>query len=419
MKFLLVLSLFTMAGCAARKTAMTPVPPDTKDTLISSLLHRHPQYFDTLLSQGDRWKIRVIYTQIDRKENNEPVFTDHIFQTGPETYFYPASTVKMPVAVLALQRLHELGIPGLDRNATMITGASRPAQTRVCNDPSSADGRPTIAHYIRKIFLVSDNDAFNRLYEFLGQEYINGTLQKMGYDSVQIIHHLNISLPEEENRWSNPVSFYDTSGALLYAKPASRSFMTYQPRHTLLGEGYMSAGSLVNRPFDFSMKNRFRLADLHQVLRSIIFPQAVPPRQRFHLGPDDYDFLYRYMSMKPRESDFPEYDSSYTDAYSKLLLYGGRGELDPDIRIFNKEGDAYGFLTDVAYIVDFDKGIEFMLSATIYCNSDGIFNDDHYDYDQVGYPFMKHLGEVVYQYELARKKQHLPDLSGFKIKYGK
>ena len=28
---------------------------------------------------------------------------------------------------------------------------------------------PSLGHYIRKVFLVSDNDAHNRLYEFVGQ----------------------------------------------------------------------------------------------------------------------------------------------------------------------------------------------------------------------------------------------------------
>jgi len=46
-----------------------------------------------------------------------------------------------------------------------------------------------------------------------------------------------------------------------------------------------------------------------------------------------------------------------------------------------------------------------MLSATIYCNEDEIFNDNKYEYDELGFPFMKHLGEVIYNYELGRKKQ--------------
>ena len=101
-------------------------------------------------------------------------------------------------------------------------------------------------------------------------------------------------------------------------------------------------------------------------------------------------------------------------------MYGtDKGSKPKHIRIFNKEGDAYGFLTDVAYIVDFEKNIEFMLSASIYCNRDGILNDNKYDYDTLGYPFMKHLGEIIYNYELNRERKHAPDLSVFRMQYDK
>jgi hypothetical protein len=124
------------------------------------------------------------------------------------------------------------------------------------------------------------------------------------------------------------------------------------------------------------------------------------------------------MSMMPRESKYSQYDSSYSDAYVKFLLFGAKGSIgDSPIRIFNKVGEAYGFLTDAAYIIDFKSGIEFMLSASIYCNSDEVFNDDRYDYDTIGFPFMKNLGLVIYQYELKRKRKNIPDLSAFKFNY--
>ena len=58
-----------------------------------------------------------------------------------------------------------------------------------------------------------------------------------------------------------------------------------------------------------------------------------------------------------------------------------------------------------------------MLSAVIHCNGDGIFNDDKYDYDDVGFPFMKHLGQVIYDHELKRKKKVDPDLGKFQFNY--
>jgi hypothetical protein len=60
-----------------------------------------------------------------------------------------------------------------------------------------------------------------------------------------------------------------------------------------------------------------------------------------------------------------------------------------------------------------------MLTATIYVNSDGIINDDKYDYDRIGYPFLYQLGQSIYHYELKRTKKFKPDLSRFKLHYEK
>ena len=84
--------------------------------------------------------------------------------------------------------------------------------------------------------------------------------------------------------------------------------------------------------------------------------------------------------MMPRESKSPVYDTAdYWDTYVRFLYYGSeKGKADPAIRIFNKAGDAYGFLIDGAYIVDLENNVEFLLSAVIHCNSDEVYNDDKY-----------------------------------------
>ena len=386
--------------------------------LLVDLLKQYPDQFQSVLSNPGN-KVQIIYSQIDRRKNGKPEFTDHYFNINDSSYFYPASTVKLPIAILALQKLNELKITGLDKNTTMISEADYSGQTEVYNDPSSPDGRPTIEHYIKKILLVSDNDAFNRLYEFLGQEYINNTLHKMGYKEVQIVHRLDISLSEDENRHTNPVRFFDTSGKLIYEKPLEASKLDYAERNTKMGSGYYRGDQLINEPFDFSKKNRMSLTTLHSIVRSVMFPEVVPKNQRFDLTKDDHEFLRKYMSMTPLESKFPFYDrENYWDGYVKFLMYGAEKiPLKEGIRIFNKVGDAYGFLIDAAYIADFNNNVEFMLSAVIHCNSDGIFNDDKYDYDEVGFPFMKHLGQVIYDHELKRKKNRVPDLSKFRFNY--
>ena len=375
--------------------------------------------FAEALQNRDSLRIQVVYTQIDRDRRNRPRFTDYYFNVDRNLYFYPASTIKMPVAFLALEKLNNLGI---NRNATFISEKKMDGQTAVYNDPTSPDGRPTVEHYIKKLFLVSDNDANNRLYEFLGQQYIHEQLAKKGYPEAQIVHRLAVSLTEAQHRNTNPVSFRDSSGKILHQQPNVASNYQYLERQDFVGRGYMSGEQLINQPFDFSRKNRFYLTDLHQVLRSVMFPESVPKNQRFNFMEDDYRFLYQYMSQLPSETKYPDYDLvEHYDSYVKFFMFGTQKKtaMPKHIRIFNKVGWAYGFLTDVAYIVDFEKNIEFMLSATIYCNKDGILNDNKYDFDEVGNPFLERLGNLVYEHEVKRERKVVPDLSRFKLKYEK
>jgi hypothetical protein len=393
---------------------------DSRD-FLETLLMKYPQYFEKILQHRKDLRVQIIYTQVDRDAANNPSFINYTFNVDSSSYFYPASTIKMPVALLALQKLNELRLPGLNKASSMVTEKGYSGQTAVLNDPTTPDGRPSVGQYVKKIFLVSDNDAFNRLYEFLGQDYINERLHKMGYADAEINHRLELSLTEDENRHTNPISFYDPFGKPLYHQPTQFSQRAYASRQDSIGKAYYKDGKLIEHAMDFSKKNRIALEDLHRILRSVIFPSSVTAAQRFGLNEEDLRFVNQYMSQFPAETKFPSYDTTeYWDAYGKLLYWGSeKGRLPKSIRIFNKEGDAYGFLTDISYFADFDKHIEFFLSATIYCNNDEILNDDLYDYDTVGLPFMKQLGQVIYEYETKRNRPRIPNLLPFRLTYDK
>ena len=103
------------------------------------------------------------------------------------------------------------------------------------------------------------------------------------------------------------------------------------------------------------------------------------------------------MGRNTLESENPRYteDLGYWDSYNKFLLYGDlKGEMSPKIRIYNKIGQAYGTLTDIAYIKEGDhQGI---LAVSLLVNENGIFNDDHYEYEELGLPFMGLFGRALW-----------------------
>jgi len=408
-------AFFLLLACMA---CNTHVQEDSK--FLEKLMKTKPEHFGRILSNRDSLEVQIIYTQIDRNERNEPSFKSFYYNVDSSHYFYPASTVKLPMCLLAMEKVNQLGINGLDKYTPMFHDSVYSGQLSVKADTTSENGLPSIAHYIKKILIVSDNDAYNRLYEFLGQRSTNENLNRKGYN-VRFLHRIERLLSPDENRHTEAIRFIK-EGRLIYQQPMLFNQDSIQPPVIILkGKGFIKNDSvLVNEPFNFTYKNFYSLVDQQKVLRAVLFPESVTPSSRFNLTNADYDFLYQYLSQLPTETLHPAYsnDPYYYDAYCKFLMYGkDRVPIPDNIRIFNKVGDAYGYLIDNAYIVDFKNGVEFMLSAVINTNTDSIYNDGKYEYETLGYPFFRNLGQLIYEYELQRTKKMKPDLSRFVLKY--
>ncbi len=391
----------------------------TQSDQLSALLKNNADKLSGVMDNPEKYEVQIIYTQINRDSLNNAEFKTFRFMENPEFYYYPASTVKLPASILALEKINELNIPALSKDTPLSIDSSYSGQIAVSSDTTSESGLPSIAHYIKKILLVSNNDAFNRLYEFLGQEELNEKLHQKGLNNCRLIHRLSITMSQDENRHTNGFHFYNNDREIYFQPPqVNDKQYKFNLVNQSKGKGYYKGGELVEEPMDFGKKNYISLNDQHEIIKRLFFPGKYPEDQRFRLTEADYKFLYKYMSMFPGESDYPAYDSSYNDGYVKFFMFGDTEEkLDGKIRVFSKSGKAYGFLIDNAYIVDFENNVEFILSAVIHVNEDGIYNDDQYEYDSVGIPFLANLGRIIYNYELERNRPHIPDLSHLKFQY--
>ncbi len=390
------------------------------DAFLQKLLGSvNDSLLQAVLANPAEYRYQIIYTQINRDVNNQPHFTHYYYNVDPHRYFNPASVVKMPLAFLSLEKLKQMKQPGVNLYTYMQFDSAWSGQTRLYRDSTAEYELPSIAQFIRKAFLISDNDAYNRMYQFVGQQRANSRLHEMGYPETRITRQF-MRLTEEENRHTNPIRFIDRTGKLIYAQP-----MQYNPdpfdfsRENKMGSGYLNAkDSLINEPIDFTKANNFPLEDMRSILQSVLFPLSVPARQRFDLSATDYQFLYRFLSQYPSETDYPKYDTGvYYNSYVKFFFRNASHQVPDYVRVFNKVGWAYGCLTDVSYVADFKNKVEFMLAATIYVNKDGILNDDKYEYEETGWPFLYALGQAIYQYELHRDRKVRPKLDAFRMKY--
>ena len=252
--------------------------------------------------------------------------------------------------------------------------------------------KTTMRRELEKIFVLSDNQSNNRLFEFLGQDYINQKFISKGFNESRIFHRLSTKNPSNLN--GKRVDFF-----------LNDSIISFQNKNTApdklnlkgvkKGIGYINhTENLIKEPMNFSEKNFISINDLHKIIKILFFSDKFEESHRFNLTQTQKDLVFKYMSGYPKEFGYDENDYPYY--FNKFFIYGDKElEFSNSFEIYNKVGFAYGQLTDTAYIIYDD--ISIILTATIDVNSNKIYNDDNYDYDLVGFPFLAQLSRGIFQ----------------------
>jgi hypothetical protein len=402
----------------AAQPAASAAPPIEAPEPLRSLLASSQRLRD-LAAAATEHRLQVVLGWIEEGTDGRPALRQAGFRSGAE-YFYPASAIKLFAAVAAAERLEELRRETgqvLTFETPLVYHPLFAGEVLEETDPTNlAGGKITVRHEIRKLFLVSDNESFNKLYEFTGQDRLMAMLERAGLGEARLVHRLDEFRTPLENRTTPRIDFVGET--ILHSEPQRVSAALSPPpeMHGLrIGKAYLRGEQRVEEPMDFSGKNRVSLADLQRGLCKIVQwnadcggagGQGRDERVAgFALTDVARDLILEAMSAYPRESSNPVYDpKEYPDDWGKYLLPGLERVVPRDrFRIYNKIGQAYGFTTDNAWIVDRQTGRGFFLAATIYTNADGVLNDDQYEYKTVALPFFADLGEAAARWFWEKK----------------
>ncbi|WP_235032988.1 serine hydrolase [Sphingobacterium sp. 18053] len=230
---------------------------------LEKLLQSHPDLFQKILSHPTKNEVQILYTQIDRDKSNRPHFRSYSYRLNPNWYFYPASTVKLPTAILALEKINDLHLADLTKDTPLRIDSAFEKQTKVLVDESAANGLPSVAQYVKKILLTSDNDAQNRLFEFIGRAELNAKLKKHGTKYSRIVNRLAIGDKGIWAKHTNPITFYNGKD-VIYQQAAQFDPKDYTMKlaNTLQGKGYMNdKDELIHEPWSFEGLNVYALED--------------------------------------------------------------------------------------------------------------------------------------------------------------
>jgi hypothetical protein len=381
-----------------------PAPPVPDTERLAALLTAHADRFALALSDPEGFRIQIIVTTFD------PIAEYH-YRADAE-YVFPASSIKTFAAVAALRTLQDLQAQGhpVDLHTPLHWCAGQ--RCDVDRDRTNRDGGTiTLGHEIRKMQLVSDNHAFNRLYDFVGHRELNEITWALGFPNVRIKHRMYGRIDEESRRTTPRIEMHPPGHGPVVI-PRRVSDLPLSP-HPIAGvevgrRHYDHHMRLHEQPMHFGHKNHSALSDLHRLTIALNRPEF-PGIPQLHLTAPHRAFLLQAMTEDPLASRNPVYRNGKEHLRYKLLIKGVMRVIPLErIRYTAKSGRAYGFHSDSAYIEDTATGRAIAVSAVVHANANGIVGDDVYIYDELSRPFFKDLGEVLAREFLSRSADSRP-----------
>lgn len=349
-------------------------------SIRSILKNSESELINYVYNKQEKFEVQIILTELKKRKNG---FTIHKkkFNVDKKNYFYPASSIKLPIALLTIEKINEN--PNLNINSEF-----------------SIEGDSIITTFKKEItdlFIISSNESYNRLFEFLGQDYINKKLKQKGFKDFSIYHRL--STKESDNLKTKEINFYRNGEINQIQKSINNKPLTKLNLKNLnKGIGFILDNELQNKSMDFSRKNYFSIEELNNILICLFFPE-VSKNKKFNLSKSQNLLIQKLMSSTPFDMGFDK--NIYPNNYNKFFIYGDKDGMIND-NIYNKVGNAYGYSIDNAYIYNKNSDRHFVLTACIYTNANNILNDNYYEYDEIGIPFLAEIGRFLTNYNIRQ-----------------
>ena len=350
-----------------------------------------------------KYRFQLVYTQVNYSDSVPQFSTSHF---GTHQYYYPASLVKFPIALLALSHFRQSGI-SLDDIPVFGSEVS-------CNNDKfitlSQSKSVCFRQMILEMMALSDNNFYSAFYHLLNPKLINDRLENSGYFGTNIYKAFT-GCERADQLKTNSCEVVDSKGefkssSLITVLDTNEMLMNYSFLESrLFGSKHEDEnGDIVSSPYDLNYNLELPLPEVNDMLIHLMYPEVGD--QKFLMRNEDREFLIESMQKYPREV-IPSYPARRYWKNDNDLKYAIVGEESTahKTKTTSKLGLSYGFTSEIAHVKNEADGVEFFMSVSLYTNANDIVNDGEYEYTEVARPFVARLSKLLYAYELEKSKK--------------
>jgi hypothetical protein len=387
----LIVAFATLEASAQTKRPKASPPPaaPVRDALMDTVLATGGNGLKAVLANPEKYRFQVVYGAVPPAGGR---VERHGFRADAE-YFFPASSMKVPIVLAAYARLGAL-------RAGDAPGASRDAKLRLGSVTTNLESETWRA------LIASDNESANRLLSFVGHREVHEINWAFELASIRVRGRFSTGGALEPVEDSPRIEMALESGKA-FVTEARHSDLVLPPTEAKgleVGEAQVVNGKRVAGAMSFADKNAARLVDLQDALAHIVRPDLLPSPHDKQISDDDRAHLLETLRTLPSESGIAGFDRNVVADYRLRPFLKGLERVVPraGLVVHSKIGQAYGFTIDNAYVVEKATGKAFFLTAIVYANPNETLNDDVYGYDSVANPALADLAEAFARHAFGK-----------------
>jgi hypothetical protein len=360
-------------------------------------LHGVDSLVDHVLDNREKYRFQFMITDVI--EHDSSLYLGDTYNyTTPSWYFYPASVVKLPVALLSLEKLKELDFS--TKTKLKFERDFECGNMKFVNE--SRKSNISFEEMIRELIIVSNNTYYNSLYHFLTPKRINEELNQRGLVETNIYKDfsgcempLNMKTHGFKLEESSTGKSYSQQSSQLELEQFASNYIYDSTK--LLGSKHEYRREIVDGPFDFNYNLEYSVQDIHSTSMRFFFPQFFAEADCWDIRDQDREMLLESMKSVPKDLRKKKYfdKKKYPDNLYKYLIHGDENPKYDSVITYSKLGLSYGFVTETAYVHDPKTNRHYVLTVNLYVNSNDTVNDGKYEYEELARPFLARLGQLL------------------------
>ncbi len=369
------------------------------DSTLFHILSNHDSLIDKVINNPSKYNFQLIYTRINRNSNKINISTFSINEGNQ--YYNPASLIKFPLALVALEKMTSLkdsGISILDSLVLNTCSCDYGTNKYVSNHKN-----PTLLQFLREMMIMSNNNAYNLFFDFIGRDVINTRMKLMGIENIQMKNRFTSGCSEEDNQISGGLRFKNTKSYNSFLIPCLKSTRHWSidssKYPTILESQIATKKTIINNRKNNSENNYVSLMQAHKLMINLMIPSANLFQNNFIIDSNYKNEFIKALGSYPRELENSEYDTAHlADYYYKFFIDPSIMQTKENkIRVYNKVGLASGFVSDVSYFFDSTNNIEYFISGALL--SKKAFSNEN-NYNDFGIHLLRKIGGLIYKNEL-------------------